>query len=929
MSIQIRLLASSALAAVLLAGQAAAQTAPQAVEGEGEVDQIVVTGYRASTQATIVAKRSSPEVLDSISQDDIAQLPDLNIVEAVRRVPGISVAAGADSTKNRDLYQRATIRGLDPRYNLTTVDGVQIASADQTFRGARLDLLPSTMVSQVQVIKTITAGYDPHALGGQVNLVSKSAFAIGRSRYLTGEAFVGNNSTAGDLVSNDKVSARANLTAAMLFGAEQQFGLVISAEYQRLPSSSNAEIYGTDGSFWSYFTAQGTRTPFASQSPTGFLAPISAQGYRFENMRQRASFSSKLEWRPSERAKLELSAGYYFLQDDETRFEFLTRPNTSGAGGTPDNAGAVPAAPVVPTSSSGRFSLGDIQQGISFQPTKRGTYLVSLHGDFELAPKLRLEGWASDSKATYREQWKMVKYDTSPRPGVASSNLFVPQSGYSYVIVDSRPRLTFNNPAIVNDPANYLNMYWRDIDRNLDQRVSFGKLNLDYNRAPGGRGLGGTVGVAVTRTTQSWDIIFDEKVPATAAAQQVIGTLADVVLPQRMSNYATPGTPYFFVDLDKAWAKFQTMPGQFVNSDQTANNFQDDYTDRETTKAAFVEVGWRGERLNLLAGLRRDDTDVNVRAFSVPTETGVTGYVPTSRHGGYAFWLPSVLASFDLTPRFRLKASANKTIGRPDFSQYAARTTYTIGSDGSLTVNTGNPDLKPREAWNFDLSAEWYFARNSLFSVALFDKELKNEIFTASRAGAPTAYRGRTYDVVRVSAPLNSAGGSVKGVEFNLIQDQIPFAPDLLKGLGLAANLTLLDGGFDLAASTAGIAAGTAPVRRTSGLIQQPNYIANLTVFYARGGFQAHVSYNRVGDALQSVDQDAPWRDIYQKSRQQVDLQARYRVREGLDLVAEAQNLTAEPFVVKQGLNKELLNNYFNVGRTLWLGVSWHPGAGR
>ncbi len=913
-------MASAALALALPATPALAQSSDT-------VEAVIVTGYRASARATVETKRRGDQILDSVSQDDIAQLPDLNIVEAVRRVAGVSVNSGADPTKNRDLYQRATIRGLDPRYNLATVDGVQIASADQTYRGARLDLLPATLVSQVQVIKTITAADDPHALGGQINLVSKSAFAIGQDRYFTGEAFVGRNSTAGELVSDETRSVRANATFSALLS--QTLGVVLAAEYQRLPSTSNAEIYGTEGTAWSYITRQGTRTPFASLSATGFLSPVAAQGYRFDNMRERASVNGKLEWRPSPRAAVTASAGYYSLNDVENRYEFLTRPNPSGAGGTPDNAGANPPAPVTPTATTGKFSLGDIQQGISNQPTKRGTYLVSLKGEFELAPKMKLSAWVSDSAARYREQWNMVKYDTAPRPGVASSNVFVPQSGYSYVITDGRPRLTFNDPAIVNDPANYLNMYWRDIDRNLDQRVDFGKLELGYNRGPGDLGFNAALGAAVTRTKQKWDIIFRERVPATAAAQKVIGDLTLVMEPKRFGNLATPGTPYFLVDLKKAEARFQTMTDQFVYSDQTATNFQDDYVDRETTKAAYVEAGWRGERFNILAGLREDDTRVGVNSFSAPTTTGATAYVPTSRKGGYDFLLPSLIATYDLTSAFKLRAGVSKTIGRPDFAQYAARTTYSVGSDGSLTVNTGNPDLRPRQTINYDLSAEWYLGRNSLISVAVFDKRLKDEIFTAGQDGPPTVFRGVTYNAVRMQTPLNAAKGAVKGVEFSLVQDRLPFLTGPLSGFGLAANLTLLDGGFDLAASAAGVAAGAKPVRRTSGLMQQPDYIANLTLFYARGGFDAHLSYNRVGDAVQSVDQDAPWRDLYQRERQQVDLQARYRLRSGVDVVIEAQNLTAQPFVVRQELDKDLLNNQFNVGRTVWIGLSWRPGASR
>ncbi|MEK9213336.1 TonB-dependent receptor plug domain-containing protein, partial [Sphingomonas sp. 2378] len=127
-----------------------AQAGPVAEPAPGE--EIVVTGFRASQQSATKAKRQSAVILDAISQDDVGRLPDLNIVEASRRITGVSVVGGADPTKNRDIYQRATIRGLDPRYNLVMIDGIPLASPDWVYRGARLDMLPSSLVSRIEAI---------------------------------------------------------------------------------------------------------------------------------------------------------------------------------------------------------------------------------------------------------------------------------------------------------------------------------------------------------------------------------------------------------------------------------------------------------------------------------------------------------------------------------------------------------------------------------------------------------------------------------------------------------------------------------------------------------------------------------------------------------------------------------------------------------
>ncbi|TCM02900.1 TonB-dependent receptor [Sphingomonas sp. PP-CC-3G-468] len=879
-------------------------TDQSAVAEAGEGQDIVVTGFRASQRSATKAKRDSAVILDAVSQDDVGRLPDLNIVEASRRITGVSVVGGADPTKNRDIYQRATIRGLDPKYNLVTIDGIPLASPDWVFRGARLDMLPSSLVSRIEAIKSVTAQYDPHALGGQINIVSKSAFDGRGDRFFVANVNGGYNDTSGKLIQKGGASIRADATGAMRFGADRTFGIVASVEYQRLPSTARAELPGdSNGAGWSYFTAAGARTPFPNLS-TGFLVPVRNQDYFFENMRTRLSGNLKLEWQPDEATEVSLFGGYYHDRDTETRYEILTLPT---------------GAPTAVTATSGAFAQGDLQQGLTYQPVKRDTWLIDAKGRHDFGDGIVLDTTLARSKAEYRELREMIKYDTNPRAGTSSAG-FLPAFGYGYTITDGRPRLTINDTAASNNPDSYRALYYRSINRDLDSTVDFGKVNLGINATADDRGFGANVGAAVTRTDLSYDQRYTEYVPANVAGQVTTGTLRGILYDKNPTAYLTPAVRYLLIDRQAAWQRFEANRSAFTTTNQIANNAADDFRDLETTKAVYAQGLFRADSFDVQAGLRYDSTHLVIDTNQAPTARGATAYDPVRRTTDYDYWLPSALATYQLGDGMRVRAGVSKTIGRPDYSQYAARTSFGIGTDGTLTINTGNPDLKPREAWNYDLSYEWYMGAGML-SVAGFVKDIKNEIFTSNQQGPVTTFQGVTYQSVFVSTPRNASGAKIKGLEIGYTMDRIAALP----GLGFNANFTLLDGSYRQPVSAAGVAAGLPATRETSGLIQQPDYTANLTVFYATGPVELRASYNRIGRALQSADGDTPTRDLYQEPRQQVDVQARLAVREGVELVGQVQNLTKEPFVVRQGTGRDYLNYFFPVGRTFWLGLSWKP----
>ena len=111
-----------ALALAMMAHDAAAQTvdatSPQQ-DAAAEVDDIVVTGFRASLQNSLNIKRREAGVVDAISAEDIADFPDTNLAESIQRIPGVSI--DRDAGEGRSI----TVRGLSSEFTRTRINGIE------------------------------------------------------------------------------------------------------------------------------------------------------------------------------------------------------------------------------------------------------------------------------------------------------------------------------------------------------------------------------------------------------------------------------------------------------------------------------------------------------------------------------------------------------------------------------------------------------------------------------------------------------------------------------------------------------------------------------------------------------------------------------------------------------------------------------------
>ncbi len=197
-----------------IAGGAQAQTAP-AQSDSTEVDEIVVTGTRASLQSAIDRKRNASTTVDSIVAEDVSQFPDKNVGEALQRITGVSLT--------RDLGEgsQISIRGVEPDLNRVEINGLSVLNNNGSgARGASFQELASELIASIDVFKGFTADMTEGGVGGTVSIRTR------RPLDLTGPLLsVSASGQYFDLMESTKF--RGNITAGTKF-LDDRLGVIVN-----------------------------------------------------------------------------------------------------------------------------------------------------------------------------------------------------------------------------------------------------------------------------------------------------------------------------------------------------------------------------------------------------------------------------------------------------------------------------------------------------------------------------------------------------------------------------------------------------------------------------------------------------------------------------------------------------------------------------
>jgi TonB-dependent receptor len=181
-------------------------------ESFNELNEIIVSASadKETDNSARKSEQKSDNVVNIISAKTIQLLPDITVGNILQRVSGVSVVRNSSGDG-----QYAVIRGMDKRYNYTSVNGVKIPSPDNKNRYVPMDIFPADLLERLEVVKALTPNMEGDAIGGAMNMVMKSVpdyltFSAtasgGYSQLFSSQPFSGFSSSNVDFKSPSEIS---------------------------------------------------------------------------------------------------------------------------------------------------------------------------------------------------------------------------------------------------------------------------------------------------------------------------------------------------------------------------------------------------------------------------------------------------------------------------------------------------------------------------------------------------------------------------------------------------------------------------------------------------------------------------------------------------------------------------------------------------
>jgi outer membrane receptor protein involved in Fe transport len=316
-------------------------------------------------------------------------------------------------------------------------------------------------------------------------------------------------------------------------------------------------------------------------------------------------------------------------------------------------------------------------------------------------------------------------------------------------------------------------------------------------------------------------------------------------------------------------------------------------TDRIAAGYAMVELGFT-DRIRLIGGARIENAITEVTA--VPT----IGQ-PVTTKPEYTDVLPAVSLSVRLTDRQSLRLSATRTLARPEYRELAPiQYRDVLGGENVI----GESDLKRTMIRNADARWEWYPSPGEVLSLGVFAKDFDNPIERVYLATSGT----------RVVTFVNAAAGRNYGVEFEL-RKRLGMLSESLESVSLFANATLMKSDIEIGGSTA------SRTNDKRAMVGQAPYVVNAGLTWASGSGRTSTTllYNVVGKRIVSAA-EAPLPDVYEQSRDILDLSLRLALTDAFSARLDARNLLDQPFEVTQG---DVTREFYRAGRSFTVGISW------
>jgi len=815
---------------------------------------IEVKGTVAGQASALNQQRTASTIASVIDNELVGRLPDPNLAEALARVPGIAVVR--DQGEGRFVQ----IRGTNADLNSMSLNGMRVSTPEQNNRQLPMDVIPSDQAAQIQISKTLTPDMDADAIGGNVNIVTRTARA--NQPLLNFTAAGGQNQLGGGALVN------LGLNAGKRFGASQKFGAMFGGTYYRNDRASQ-NVEGDWCSQTRNCGAAATSTTPASASFTSLDAPNLAELRDYPQVnRQRNGANGTLDYLLGNNSKLFLRGTWNRFGDDEIRAR--ARFRFRGGGSSRWNQFSA---------DSGTTTGSQFDRDIRLREVIQDIYTLQLGG----------EHFATDGKTF---DWTIgTSMAKEERPDVLTMSFR--QSGMTLGYNFANPeRPTFNVvTGSFDDPTRFpFNSLIREVRNTKDDDVS-AKLNASMPVAFGG--VTGTLKAGVSARLKDRSNVLQNTTFTSALGANVAGatgaTLMSVLSTETTGRTILDGDYQFGRTFDPTKMRdfIRANPSAFTVNTLTSQTTSagGTYTVGEDVYAGYLMGTFDVGAVRFVPGVRIEATRTNNSAKIVALNTAGTALTrpisDTTGTSNYVNAFPSINATWRVDEYTNVKAAVTTAMVRPQFRDMAP---YVNVQAGQQTASIGNPALEATTAVNYDLMVERYFKSVGFVAAGAFAKSLTNFIFATARPR--TAADAVGPDATQITQPANGPTAKLYGFEVAW-QQNLTFLPGVLAGLGLNANYTYTKSDADIP--------GLGRTGVTTPLPGQTGNAGNLGIFFDRGPLSLRTGANYSGDFLSTINPLTPDGDTRTRSRLQVDASGSFQVRNGIKLFGEVINLTNTP----------------------------------
>ncbi len=968
---QLSALATAAGLAVLAAGAAQAQQSKPAADAG---DRVVITGFRASIETALTAKREDAGIVDAIRAEDIAKFPDTNLAESLQRIPGVVIDRDAGEGRNitvRGLgldFTRVRINGIEA---LATTGGTDSSGGNNRSRGFDFNVFAAELFNSITVRKSASADVDEGSLGATVDLSTIRPFDL-----------KGFTATASVKARYNDLNGKTDPRAAFLIGntfANRTVGAVFSAAFSKRrvaeegfstvrwdngpssggwcaptgstanPTTSTATTCGPAAQGVARVTGDATTTPaYTASSDAANFHPRLPRYGRLTHDQDRIGITTSLQWKPQEGTLVTADLLYAKLNAtrQEDFLEAISFSRTAGQGGKPQTS--VLQAQYAPNGALlyGAYNGVDIRAESRFDELHTEFSQPTVTWEQTLTPSLKLSAKAGRATSRFRnpvqttttldalnvngysidfrgnDRLPAITYPFNPTTvGGALTLVSVPQvtSGTQPTTVTntttSEIRIRPQGSTNINDSAN-ATLTW-DVSDAVTVRGGLDRKRFSFDT------------YEFRRVNQN-DTIFAP--PAGSSVASLTTTLTG--FGNGLNLPAGTATSWVIPNLNAIAQAYDIYcnciksgpaggPGDFTLSSTTngnarGNNRKVTETDTGGFMMADFDTKLAGMRVRGNAGLRYVKTDVATLGYQA-TGGGTEVRVGNS----YTDTLPSLNVAADIVKDVVLRVGAAKVMARPQLGFLSPGGSIT--TTGTLSITAGNPMLKPFRAKTFDTSLEWYHGKGAFVGVGLFYKDINTYIQSLrsnvpyNQTGLPLSLLPSNFsgdEVFAITTPVNTEGGKLTGFEIN-IQQPFTFLPGAFKNMGVLLNYTQVKSKIDYLVSP-----NASTVIRDDLTNLSPKS-ANATLYYEDDTFSTRVSVSKRSAFLTRVPGQNN-NDVEGKNgTTNVDLSFTYKIGGGLELTLEGVNLTneANDQFISRARNSSVVYNV--TGREYLLGLRY------